>query len=167
MRKIVLLLACALLTGCAPTRQNTEGFTKSEVAETHEVKTVIEALGTGYFATNDSKYLIGGVHYYTAYKDIETGYCFISLVSASNEYLLIPLVNKDGTYKEYSDSNTNVMTPVGTSQDDKLIIIRDDDTDVEYVFDVNMNSYFIRGTSADASTEKWWIKKINLLVKMR
>lgn len=154
MRKLVLLLACVLLTGCGATMQSTDGSTKSENAETHEVKMVIETLGTGHFATNNSKYLIDGGYYYTAYKDTETGYCFISLDSASNEYLLIPLVNKDGTYKEYSDSNTNVMTSVGTSQDKKINIVRDDDTGVEYVFDSNMNSYFIRGTSADASTEK-------------
>lgn len=146
MRKLVLLLACVLLTGCGATMQSTDGSTKSEIAETYELETVIEVLGTGRFTVSDSKSLLGGMcYFYTVYKDSETGYCFISLDTGSDERLLILLVNKDGTRKEYSDSNTNVMTPVGTSQDERIVIIRDEDTGVEYA--LNKKNYFIRDAS--------------------
>lgn len=41
MRKLVLLLACVLLTGCGATMQSTDGSTKSEVAETRDLETVM------------------------------------------------------------------------------------------------------------------------------
>lgn len=94
-----------------------------------------------------------GTVLYTVYIDAETGYNFIKLKAASINSLLIPLINSDGTYKEYSDSSTNVMTLVGLSKDGAVIIIRDADTGVEYVIDASMNSYFIRGTSNEVPIE--------------
>ncbi len=132
-------------------RQKDNGFAEKEVAESSEL---VEVLGDGYFKTVMSKGLISeGKVLYTAYKDAETGYCFIRLKSAAIKSLLIPLVESDGSYKEYADSNTNEITWLGVSKDGAVHIIRDEDTGVEYVIDAGMNNYFVRGTSEDASTE--------------
>lgn len=132
-------------------RQEDKGFVGNEVAEPSEL---IEVLGDGYFKVVLSSGLIkeGQVNY-TAYKDAESGYCFIRLKSAAINSLLIPLVESDGSYKKYSDSNTNEMTWLGSSKDGAVHIVRDEDTGVEYVIDAGMNNYFVRGTLEDAPTE--------------
>lgn len=132
-------------------RQENKGFAGKEVAESSEL---VEVLGDGYFKVVLSSGLIkeGQVNY-TAYKDAESGYYFIRLKSAAINSLLIPLVESDGSYKKYSDSNTNEMTWLGSSEDGAVHIVRDDDTGVEYVIDAGMNSYFVRGTLEDAPTE--------------
>lgn len=152
MNKLILLLACVLLTGCASTgERHTEDFAERDSTEINEVVMVI---GDGSFDVVYSGGLIErGTVLYTVYIDAETGYNFIKLKAASINSLLIPLINSDGTYKEYSDSSTNVMTLVGLSKDGAVIIIRDDDTGVEYVIDASMNSYFIRGTSNEVPIE--------------
>lgn len=145
MNKLVLLLACVLLTGCAPARQGAVVFEKSGTTESTEV---VEVLGDGYFTVVYSNGLIKEEKvYYTTYKDAETGYCFIRLKSAAINSLLIPLVENDGSYKKYSDSNTNEIIWLGVSKDRAVNIIRDEDTGVEYVIDASINSYFIRSTS--------------------
>lgn len=126
-------------------------FVGNEVTEHSEL---IEVLGDGYFKVVLSSGLIKESQVnYTAYKDAESGYCFIRLKSAAINSLLIPLVESDGSYKKYSDSNTNEMTWLSSSKDGAVHIIRDDDTGVEYVIDAGMNSYFVRGTLKDAPTE--------------
>ena len=155
---LAVLIGCAFMLVFLPIRQETKyvegkntevvarqedkGFAESGVAESSEL---IEVLGDGYFKTVMSKGLINsGTVLYTAYKDSETGYCFIRLKSAAINSLLIPLVESDGSYKEYSDSNTNEMTWLGSSKDGAVHIVRDEDTGVEYVIDAGMNSYFVR-----------------------
>ena len=144
MRKLVLLLACVLLTGCGATKveQNTDGFTRSE---SRYSSLVAEELGTGSFDVRYSKGMVRTASVnYKVYKDTESGYCFVKLQSNNYSSLLIPLVNVDDSFKEYSDSNTNEITLVGMSQDETVFVIEDEDTGVQYVCNGGMSSYFRR-----------------------
>ena len=144
MRKLVLLLACVLLTGCGATKveQNADGFTRSE---SRYSSLVAEELGTGSFDVRYSKGMVRTASVnYKVYKDTKTGHCFVKLQSNSYSSLLIPLVNADDSFKEYSDSNTNEITLVGMSQDETVFVIEDEDTGVQYVCNGGMSSYFRR-----------------------
>lgn len=176
MKKIFILLACLCLVGCSACKLPTvtdigdeaikeasivnyvinttkldvsEAFVPVENADPSNLDVMVEIVYNGAFKVNITSYKITVDYYYTVYKDTETGYCFMVLCSGSIDRLLIPLVNAGGTYKEYLDSNTNVMTPVGTSQDKKIIIIKDEDTGVKYVFDTSMNTYFIQNVAME------------------
>ena len=67
--------------------------------------------------------------------------------------LLINLVDADGNDKPYSSEDLNQFTVISTNEEGLFYIIEDEDTGVEYVIDVGMNSYFVRGTLKDTSME--------------
>lgn len=145
MKKLVLIVAfmSLVLTGCgSKVEQNTNGFTR---VDNIEENIVVNILGTDSF---DIIYKEGTVKSatigYKIYADTETGYCFIRLISNNNFSSLMPLVNADGSRKENLDSNTNVISLVGISDDKTVVVIEDEDTGVQYVCNGNMNSCFTR-----------------------
>lgn len=146
-RSLLLVLACMILclTGCTGITVPVEKAEDYTSSKEDGLLTGVVVQGTGSFVVKSVKEMVTDTTVqYSVYSDLETGGCFAELYFSANSKLLIPLINADGTYKEYSDSNMNIISCVGTPSDMHFFIIKDNDTNVQYVISGTTDNYFVR-----------------------
>lgn len=79
---------------------------------------------------------------YTVYKDSVRGTVFAEIVIGKRG-LLIQLVDSDGNDKPYSSEDSNRILVDSVSEDGSFYVLKDIDTDVQYIVS-RYNSYLVR-----------------------
>lgn len=123
------------ITACSHTT-SVPKITTSSVEQTSDsfkkIKTVrFEISGFLSKETTTSAYM---------YLDTVTNTTFIYFLTNYHS-CLIPLVDTDGTPKQYSKDNTNNLVLV---EDSNFLVFEDADTGVQYIVTKNFNNYMIR-----------------------